>query len=352
MNTRTSIDEIDPELNVFEENEFPLSEMEKDALGEIGNICMGTSATTLSTLLGRRVNITTPHVSVSKGNEYLDGYEKPYVIIEVSYTKGLNGANTFLIKKEDALLMTKLLMGGDGQNEEELSEFYLSAISEVMNQMVGSSATALADTLQINVNISPPEIKELTDEERMTRRQSDDVSIVISFRMEIEDLLVSNIMQIVPYEFGKRLANSLYGEGTGDSKQAVPNKEVKVKPENNTRISDVAVQKNEKKNVDLKDAKFQPFDNSRGLGRPGGNNIDLIIDVPLQVTVVLGKSRKSVKDVLDMGMGSVIVLDRLAGDMVDILVNGKIFARGEVVVLNDNYGVRITELVSTSQIKQ
>ena len=203
---QTSLNEgnnMDPEIK----DNITLSEEEKDALGEIGNICMGTSATTLSMLLGKRVVITTPKVSISRGNEYLDDYEKPVVLTEVQYTEGIDGGNSFLIKKEDALLITSLLMGSDPSDgvSEEMEEYYLSAISEVMNQMVGSSSTALATALHVQVNISPPVIKELTDDEKNERRHSGEVSIIISFRMEIEDLLVSNIMQIMPFDFGKGL---------------------------------------------------------------------------------------------------------------------------------------------------
>jgi flagellar motor switch protein FliN/FliY len=275
----------------------------------------------------------------------------------VQYTQGIDGGNTFLIKKEDALLITSLLMGNDPSNgvSEEMEEYYLSAISEVMNQMVGSSSTALATALHVQVNISPPATKELTNDEKIERKHSDDVSIVISFRMEIEDLLVSNIMQIMPYRFGKKLVSSLYGEEENVRQPKPPeninrNKESVGSGMGSNTNRDAYNEKN-RKDMDLKDVQFQSFDTSR-FGQTGpSNNIDLIIDVPLQVTVVLGKTKKNIKEILELGMGSVIVLDRLAGEMVDVLVNGKVFARGEVVVINDNYGVRITELTEAGQIK-
>lgn len=358
MNFQTPLNDQYNDENMMGADGITLSEHEKDALGEIGNICMGTSATTLSMLLGKRVTITTPTVKIARGNEYLDEYEKPVVLTEVSYTSGLDGSNTFLLKKEDALLITSLLMGGDGAggNQEELEGIYLSAIGEVMNQMVGSSSTALASALQVHVNIAPPAIRELTDDEKDEKRHSDEVSIVISFRMEIEDLLVSNIMQIMPLGFGKKLASSLSEEDDNESQSKVPesagqeiNKESAV-----TGMESSVGQETRKsdKRVELKSVQFQTFDDtSRAVNIAGGNNIDLIIDVPLQVTVVLGKSKKNIKEILELGMGSVIVLDRLAGEMVDVLVNGKMFARGEVVVINDNYGVRITEMAESSQGK-
>jgi flagellar motor switch protein FliN/FliY len=356
MNTQTSWNDGSDDLNNINDD-ISLSAAEKDALGEIGNICMGTSATTLSTLLGKRVTITTPKVNISRGSEYLDEYEKPVVLTEVQYTQGIDGGNTLLIKKEDALLITSLLMGSNPSNgvSEEMEEYYLSAISEVMNQMVGSSSTALATALHVQVNISPPVTTELTSDGKDELKQQSDVSIVISFRMEIEDLLVSNIMQVMPYRFGKKLVSSLYGEEETVRQPKAPdninrNKESVGSGMGSNTNRDAYNEKN-RRDVDLKDVQFQSFDTQK-YGQTGpSSNIDLIIDVPLQVTVVLGKTKKNIREILELGMGSVIVLDRLAGEMVDVLVNGKVFARGEVVVINDNYGVRITELTDAAQVK-
>jgi len=321
---------------------------------------MGTCATTLSTLLGKRVVITTPMVSLCKGNEYLEEYEKPVVATEVSYTCGLDGNNVFLLKKEDALSITGVLMGG-GQTEDEIGDMYLSAMSEIMNQMIGSSSTALADILHVGINISPPVTTEFSREDQIFESVfSNQVLVRISFRMEIEDLLVSNIMQMMPYEFAKKLVVSLLNEGPqepAENKAPVKTADLPVKedvlnvmdsPEPKKKTQEIK----ERKPVELRTAKFQSFDEEspETMTQASQQNIDLIIDVPLQVTVVLGKSKKSIREILDMGMGSVIVLDRLAGEMVDVLVNGKVFARGEVVVIDDNYGVRITEMMS-GQIK-
>ncbi len=335
---------------------------EKDALGEIGNICMGTSATTLSTLLDKRVTITTPTVTVIRGNEFLDEYERPVVSTEVSYTKGLDGDTIFLLKKDDAILITTVLLGSD----EQAHELYLSAISEVMNQMVGAASTALADILHAHVNISPPITKEISrdDAEDEILRHSSEVFIRISFRLEIEDLLTSNIMQLFPFEFGKRLAESLTAPPVPIVKKpempavpVAPARPQTYAAEQNTRNTAPArPERSEKPKVELKTVKYQSFsdpDSSEFSMMPDldRSNIDLIIDVPLQVTVLLGKTKKSVKEILELGRGSVIVLDRLAGEMVDVLVNGKQFARGEVVVIDDNYGVRITELTSPEKAK-
>lgn len=332
-----------------------LSDLEKDTLGEIGNICMGTSATTLSTLLGKRVNITTPRVSTCRGTEYLEEYEKPIVATEVSYTQGVDGTNVFLVKKEDALAITEVLVGSDS----DLDELYLSAISEVMNQMVGSSSTALADLIHMSVNIAPPVVKEIT---RDTATDSEgELLIKTSFRLEIEGLLESNLVQIMPFEFGKKLVRTLIGEEPkaeeptvpAPARPAVQEPQAPVPRTPKANEKDVKRMQNEEK-VELKAVKFESFDSNGSdflMNHPEmSKNIDLIIDVPLHVTVVLGKTRKSIKEILDLNRGSIIVLDRLAGEMVDVLVNGKLFAKGEVVVIDDNYGVRITE-ISSEQLK-
>jgi flagellar motor switch protein FliN/FliY len=299
------------------------------------------------------VVITTPRVTICKGQDYLQEFEKPVVATEVSYTQGLDGHNVFVLKKEDALAITGLLMGG-GSSAEEIDELYLSAMSEVMNQMVGASSTALADILHVHVNISPPVTTEFNQEGQIIGTVlSDDVLVRINFKMEIEDFLVSYIMQLMPFAFGKKLAASLLSGG----ETAPARQEVRIKAtdfgskESMEKSMDPVLkrpQADEKKTLDLKTAKFQSFDEGSvdKLVNASQQNIDLIIDVPLQVTVVLGKTKKSIREILDLGLGSVIVLDRLAGEMVDVLVNGKAFARGEVVVIDDNYGIRITEMVS------
>jgi len=364
MNQTSDNNEIMGLADAVNSSQQVLTAHEKDAIGEIGNICMGTSATTLSQLLGKRVTITTPRVSIVKGTEYLNDYERPVVATEVSYIKGLEGVNIFLIRKEDALAITEVLMGTSAGAE----ELYLSAISEVMNQMVGSSSTALADILHVSVNISPPVIRELTPASETNH--GDELMIKTSFLLEIEGLLTSNILQIMTFSFGKKLAASLVGDVSEEEPPlpvhaAAPQPQPQAPsampvspPVPSSDKKDTQAMSNEKdqEKMELKAVKFQSF-NEKGddfsmlTSEFSKTNIDLIIDVPLHVTVVLGKTKKSIKEILELGRGSVIVLDRLAGEMVDVLVNGKLFARGEVVVIDDNYGVRITEITSIEQHK-
>ena len=346
-----------------------LSTNQRDALGEVGNICMGTCATTLSTLLGKRVVITTPKVSITKRDSFFDEYEKPIMAAEISYTQGVQGNNVLLLKKEDAILISNLLMGNDAASaDEDNTELFTSVISEVMNQMVGSSSTAMSDILEAPVNIAPPVIKELSPDEDHFDLKQDDTAIMISFKMEIEDLLDSNIMQIMSIDFGKRLADSLMNVGGDDiakpqqrqdvaaeamraaAEQEQPQPAPPPQPEK-TAAPPPAPAAEQAEKVEIKAAKYESFESVEPMHTPQhdittNNNMDLIVDVPLQVTVVLGKSKKSIKDILGLNIGSVIVLDRLAGEKVDVLVNGRLFAHGEVVVIDDNYGVRITDIIS------
>ena len=341
------------------DNQTILSDAEKDALGEVGNICMGTCSTTLSTLLGKRVTITTPNVIVCQPEEFLNEFEKPIVVAEISYTHGAEGKNIFILKKEDALLITDLLMGNDGSSsKEELSEYYLSATSEVMNQMVGSAATALADIMRTHINISSPKVNEVSKEDNYKGVDFiNEVLIRTSFRMEIEGLLVSNIMNLMSFDFGKKLAEVLINGGNEKTNEDVPQQN---QSEDRMPPDPIANKKDkqhteDKSRVALKAVKYQSFDSKdeadlQKTGLVSQNNIDIIMEVPLQVTVVLGRSKKSIKEILELGAGSVVVLERFAGEMVDVLVNGKMIARGEVVVVDDNYGVRITEIMETGYI--
>jgi flagellar motor switch protein FliN len=332
-----------------------LSETEMDTLGEMGNICMGTSATTLNKLIGRRVSITTPKVSVLSSTETLKDYRKPYISIKVSYTEGIDGFNVLLMKQEDAALITDLLMGGDGSSEPDqaLSDFHLSAISEVMNQMMGSSSTALSNMLQKPISISPPAVRviTLTDTDMHDIIGTDATVIRISFTMEIEGLLVSEIMQILPVGFGKETAGVLSEKPIKNEDAGLSRKEQKPGDPAPRPLAG----NEEKKKINVKSVQYQSFEDERTRAKAESKTtetpepMELIIDIPLQVTVELGKARKSIKDVMGMTVGSLVVLNRLAGELVDVLVNGKLIARGEVVVIDESYGVRITEIVSASR---
>jgi len=324
-----------------------LSDIEKDALGEIGNISMGSAATTLSVLLGRRVSITTPRVSVVSMEEIKGKYPLPYVVIEVGYTHGILGTNVLAIREQDALIISDLMMGGDGTNPPtELNELYLSAVSEAMNQMMGGVATSLSTLFRKKIDISPPNLNiidfavaaSITDSV-----EADDHVVSIAFRMEVEDLIDSEMMQIIPIAVAKEMVDNLMNSMQPPEvpAQAPPKP---VAPQVQQQVAMPGPKQQPVQHVNVQPVQFAPL--VQQTLPVVDTNINLIMDVPLQVTVELGRTRKLIRDILELAPGSVIELDKLAGEAVDILVNGKLIAKGEVVVIDDNFGVRITEIVS------
>lgn len=376
-----------------------LSSMEKDALGEIGNISMGSAATTLSVLLGHKVNITTPTVSVDTMSTIQNQYPMPYLVVEVGYVIGINGNNILAIQASDASIIADLMMGGDGLNpQEELNDIHMSAVGEAMNQMMGTVATSLSTMFNKKIDISPPKVNliDLGAEDKITDLVNNDEPVVkTSFRMEVDGLIDSEIMQILPLDVAKEMVSFLMGGGAEAEAQeapapapepapapvapepapvaaapaqaapapqpaapqyaAPPQPQYAAPPQqpqytappmgaqpvyappayaNNVVSSGVPVQ----------NAQFAPLTNEPV--EVNAANISLIQDVPLQVTVELGRTKKSIREILEFSTGSIIELDKLAGEPVDIHVNGQLTAKGEVVVIDENFGVRITEIVS------
>jgi flagellar motor switch protein FliN len=358
-----------------------LSEDEKDALGEIGNISMGTSATTLYTLLNNKVSITTPRVTVLTWEELSDQYPVPYVAVQVEYKEGLIGSNLLILKENDVKIITDLMMGGTGEinGEDPITDLNLSAISEAMNQMIGSSSTSLASLFNKRIDISPPKAFSMffTDSKIAHQFAPNDQVVKIAFRMEIGDIIDSEIMQLIPIEFAKSLVSNLYAGMEKPKKQ--PN-QVQSKPapaqkpqaqpqiqtpqqqqpqsiqsdgDYNRRPTYQEPQKapsphrEESRMVNVQPAQYQSFDNDQWASEK--ESIDLIKDIPLEVTVELGRTKKLIKDILEFGPGTILELDKLAGEPVDILVNGKYIAKGEVVVIDESFGVRITDIISASK---
>ncbi|WP_378951839.1 flagellar motor switch phosphatase FliY [Pelosinus sp. sgz500959] len=329
-----------------------LSDMEKDALGEIGNISMGNAATTLSVLLGRRVSITTPRVSVVSMEEIKGQYPLPYVVIEVGYTHGILGTNLLAIREQDALIISDLMMGGDGTNPPaELNELYLSAVSEAMNQMMGGVATSMSTMFRKKIDISPPNINLIDFAVASTITDAvgtDDYVVSIAFRMEVEELIDSEIMQILPLNVAKEMVDNLMNPVQTPAAPVAaptPQKPAAAAPQQvQQQVAAPAPKAQPTQHVNVQPVQFAPLVQPTLPSTDG--NINLLMDVPLQVTVELGRTRKLIRDILELSPGSVIELDKLAGEPVDILVNGKLIAKGEVVVIDDNFGVRITDIVS------
>ena len=331
-----------------------------DALGEIGNICMGTAATTMYALLGRRVSITTPKVGLFKSENVLASFKWPFLAVSVEYTGGMYGRNLLIIKDYDAAVITDLLMGGEGQvdrNKVVLNEIHLSAMGEVMNQMIGSAATAMADMVGSEVSIAPPEVQQAEPQQDVSNFLDGAPLVVkISFDMVIEGLLKSKLMQIMTVEMAQTMIDKLIPAETKEAETPKSAPSVNAGPPNAPAGGDPGPQSArarsqapaEPKRVQpVKPALYESFDEPfiSSQVEISSVNYDLINDILLQVTVELGKAKKSLSDVLNFGVGSIIVLDKLAGELVDVIVNGKRIAKGEVVVIDDNYGVRITEIL-------
>ena len=366
-----------------------LTDAEKDAIGEIGNISMGTAATTLFSLVNRKVDISTPVVSFATWSDICDAYEKPCVFIRIAYTVGLDGSNILVLKEHDVKVITDLMMGGDGTNTDgELGELHLSAISEAMNQMMGSAATSLSSMLNKKIDISPPvadliDLKESIDERAIDEFLSGSF-VKIAFKMEIGDLVDSEIMQLYPISFAKEMCANITKNMEADSESTSNDTEKKAggqsaapQPQMNQQMGQpmggqqvmdqqmgqpmmgqpmmgqpmmgqpmMAPNMNQMytQPVNVQPAQFQAF-NPNIAQVAGAENIGLIMDVPLEVTVELGRTTKSIHEILDFAPGTIIELNRIAGEPIDILVNGKYVAKGEVVVIEESFGVRITEIV-------
>ncbi|HEX3011061.1 MAG TPA: flagellar motor switch phosphatase FliY [Syntrophomonadaceae bacterium] len=351
--------------------DFKLSDFEKDALGEIGNISMGTSATTLSTLLRRKVSITTPDVSVTTRQKLQSDYPLPYVVIEVKYTQGLSGTNVLIMKEQDACVIANLMMGGDGSSGDlSMDDITLSAVGEAMNQMMGSATTSLSSMFNQRIDIAPPELT-LVDlgKNELNFSTGFDSLVQIKFKMVIEDLVNSEIMQIIPQEAVRSMIDSLMGNTAEETtletftepeqthsvqpapQPAAPSRPPEpvaaepVQPQwDQSRYNDIPsnIQKGEKYTV--QPVQFAALSGGGPTNMP--QNIGLIMDVPLDVSVELGKTQKTIKEILELNQGSIIQLDKMAGEPVDLLVNGKLVAKGEVVVIDENYGIRITAIIS------
>ena len=352
-----------------------LSDAERDAVGEIANINMGTAATTLSTLLNTKVTITTPKVSYVTLDDLSLQYDRPCVFIHISYIDGIDGNNILILKEHDVKVITDL-MGGHGSNTDgELSEMHLSAISEAMNQMMGSAATSLSSMLEKKVDISPPTASlvdlndSMTDDTEISNFLQGEM-VQVAFDMEIGDLVDSQIMQLYPFEFARDLYRKFIGESESEIEEpqpqasqptpaATPEQTVNVQnvqpavpptPDMQQMAGAMPVQSDMMQqqpyampNVNVQPAQFQPF-NAGVSPLMQQENIDLIMDVPLEVTVELGRTNKSIKEILDFSPGTIIELNKLAGEPVDVLVNGKFVAKGEVVVIEENFGIRIVEI--------
>ena len=447
--------------------------MEIDAIGEMMNISLGSSATAVSNMLDHRVDITTPKVSVVEVKDFSIGKLEPAMGVEIKYVEGLEGSNIMLLRKSDIKVIVDILMGSETPDEEfELNELTISAVCEVMNQMMGAAATALSDFLGYPVNISTPEPFELEDLEAFKEEhlpQGADQVVVVRFSLKIENALESEFMNVMSVSLAKELLHGLglgdedeeelppapapapAEDGGGSGKQlsqaeiealmagsagggdAAPAPEPAPAPAGDSgggkQLSQAEIEalmagnmgggdaapapepapavapqaqpaaamppqqppmaaptpegmpaggymgypppmyypnypypygyppqaapaQPEPKVINTKPVSLQEMDPISALGKEQAQNLDLIMGVPLQVTVEIGRTQRKVQEILEFSKGSLLVLDKLAGDQVDLFVNGKCIAKGDVVVIDDNFGVRITEIVQKPGLEE
>ncbi|HEX7065301.1 MAG TPA: flagellar motor switch phosphatase FliY [Bacillales bacterium] len=347
-----------------------LSTVEMDAIGEIGNISFGSAATALSELLNQKVEITTPTLSVVKRSGLQEEFPHPHVAIFVKYTEGFKGSNVLVIRTKDASTIADLMMGGDGTSPtDEIGEMEMSAVQEAMNQMMGSASTSMSTVFSMKIDISPPQVEmmDFTENDEVDSLPVDnEMMLKVSFHLKVGNLIDSNIMHLLPIEFAKDMVAQLMRSET-DSASDENNKggsmdslseektpkpqdpETKAQPKAELQQSKSSegqyLGSSSARSRDIQSAVFSDFEET-GEIQNEAKNLNMLFDIPLQVTVELGRTQRTVKDILRLSPGSVIELDKLAGEPVDIYVNNKMIAKGEVVVIDENFGVRVTEIAS------
>ena len=321
-----------------------LTPEEIDALGEIGNISMGTAATTLSQIIGHRVRITTPTVSIIDKKTFSRDYPRPHLTVEVQFSQGLEGINIFILGERDAYIIAQLMLGQEPEEEFELDEIRISAVGEAMNQMMGTAATAVSTMFDKVVTIMPP-LVELVDfaakdlEDILPESAVTDI-VKVSFNLTIEGLIDSKIMQVLPISFAKGMVETLMGPTEMPSPAPTRDEAPRIEgtpPQPASQEQPLVVQP----------VQFAPLKPQETGGEKG--NMELLLDIPLQVSVELGRTKRVLKEILALGVGSIVELDNLAGEPVDILVNGTLIAHGEVVVIGENFGVRVTSIVGLQE---
>lgn len=405
-------------------NENIFSDMERDVIGEVMNICLGSSATSLSALLGKRVEITVPKVNVINAADFSYENLEPAIGVEINYIQGLDGTNLMIWKRTDAKAIIEILLGQEILADEfAMDEINTSAICEVMNQMMGSAATALSDFLGKPVNISTPSAYEIEDRIEFKNKyfNNDDIIVAVNFELFIEGSVQSQFIYVMPLVLARNLVSSFikgmaeneksgndgkdtksenkaaeseaseskdsadegYGEEEApeveafEDEEEVPESEEEapeaeeeapkaeeeipeIKEERReTKLSGKTaprvqspVQKNKpKKAVVVRPLGHESFEGEEEpfLGEQS-SNLALIMTVPLEISVEIGRCKKQIKDILEFTQGTIIELNKQAGAPVDVIVNGQLIAKGEVVVVNDNFGVRVSEIVKKDEL--
>lgn len=440
------------------------SPMAIDAIGEIFNISLGSSATAVSNMLARRVDITTPTVSVVSAKDFTLGDLQPAIGVKIDYVAGLSGSNIMLLKRSDVRAIVDILMGSTTKDEDfEINELNMSAICEVMNQMMGAASTAMSDFLNRMVNISTPQAFEIGSLEEFVEKYfpSNGILVVVRFKFSIEDAVESEFMSALSMDLVRELLKgfgiegedvgmgaepepepaaqpaaaaepeSSGGSGASLSQEEIeklmaqnfaeeqaaqqnaspqpaasaeqpaqpqvaatpaPQQPVAAAPAQQTPVQQPVAQAQqgvpqampqmspemqqqyaampyppygmqmpyppmyymppqqqaapEPKTIKTTKPAMPKFEeHATSLNEEQEGNLDLLMSVPVDVAVEIGRTRRRVKDILNYTKGSLVVLDRLAGDRADLYVNGKCIAKGDIVVVDDNFGLRIAEII-------
>lgn len=327
-----------------------LSDDEQESIAGVVNLTMNKAAEALSLLIGRKARSEYPVVTETTWPELRESRVIPddCLAITVRYTEGFQWDNLLVIRVHDAAVIADLMMGGDGKDvADEVDDFKMSAIAEAMNQMMGAAATAMSDSFGMRVTISTPLVQRVDigmDQIDVVKRLGNEKIIMVKnrFSLELEEPINTEVYQIIP------VPNAL--EIIAKAREHEP-----FRPERAAEKSPQVQQKAaaphtpllQEKKLHAQPVQFESFDAAEPVRQaPAPNRLDLLYDIPLQLTVELGRVEKTVKEILEISAGSIIGLDKLAGEPVDILVNGKLIARGEVIVIDENYGVRIKEIVN------
>ncbi len=348
-----------------------LNDMEIDVIGEVMNISMGAAATAMSTILDKKVTITTPRIeSVDVADFNFPDFE-PVVGVQIKYVEGISGSNVLLLKKEDLQNILVHLLSLDPDEEFVFDEISTSAVCEIMNQMMGSAASALASFLGHVINISPPEILNIENTksaaELFAMKGSEIVSV--KFSLVIEGLVDSEFISALEPELAREIIAMSLGANNMDevpeaappppapqkmaeqpARQETQNRQEAQNRQEPPRRQEPASQPPPKKQVEAQEYNYKPLETVDFAPYDfGSNNLELIMSVPIQLTVELGRARKKIKDIIELTQGNIIELDRQAGAQVDVMANGRLIAKGDVVVVDDNYSVRITEIVRSKE---
>ncbi len=317
-----------------------LTDSERNTFLTIINSKFASASNTLSTITNKKVEITNPIIEIKNAQALRNEFPKDYIQVKSQFVEGLAGEFLFLFKKHDAAVIANLMMGEDGTSPPaELDELYINAIGEAINQINGGWTITIGDKIKKTVRVNPPVVQSVESPSALLLPPGDQF-VKVTGTLSVEGLVASNIYEIYPLNFVKELVVLLSAPSLDYTQQAAGAPSQAPAPQMPTTPTQPKVT-------------VQPvqFPNLSQLPVPPEQlaNIQLLLDVPMQITVELGRTKMLVKEILSLGEGSIIELDKLAGEPVDLLVNNKLIAKGEVVVIDENFGVRVTDIINPAE---